>query len=261
MTDRIDDLLIAHFDPAACAAGVAGSALVAAARRSATALPDARDLAARFHIMATERGIARLVLTRAGSGGARDSGAGARPGGSGRGARGPERPARGPERLVEHARRELVEYLEGRRAFFSVPVDLAGVPEFQAGVLAEAARIPFGETRSYSELAERIGHPAAARAVGNALGANPVPILVPCHRVIRGDGTWGHYAFGGAMKTRLLMLERTTPLYVGCTSTRIVCRRGCSAEQRIRDDGRVTFASVADARSVGYRACRRCRPH
>jgi methylated-DNA-[protein]-cysteine S-methyltransferase len=257
MTDRIDDLLTAHFDPAACAAGIAGAALVAAARRQATTVRDARELAARFGIVATERGIARLELRRAGvppgQGGARGSGAGAPPRESGRG-------TRGAERLVEHARRELAEYLEGRRAFFSVPVDLTGVPEFQAGVLAEAARIPFGETRSYSELAGRIGHPAAARAVGNALGANPVPILVPCHRVIRGDGTWGHYAFGGALKTRLLTLERATPLYVGCTRTRIVCRRGCPAEQRVRDDGRVSFASVPDARSVGYRACRVCRP-
>jgi methylated-DNA-[protein]-cysteine S-methyltransferase len=241
MMDRIDDMLTAHFDPAACAAGVAGSSLVMAARRRAAIVPDARALAARLAIVASEHGILRLELRRASAP---------------RGRAG----ARGAERLVDQARRELVEYLEGRRAFFAVPVDLTGVPEFQAGVLAEAARIPFGETRSYAELARRIGHPSAARAVGNALGANPVPIIVPCHRVIRGDGTWGHYAFGSALKTRLLTLERATPLYVGCTSTRIVCRRGCAAEQRIRDDGRVTFASVPDARSVGYRACRVCRP-
>jgi O-6-methylguanine DNA methyltransferase len=246
MTDRLDDMLTAHFDPAACAAGVAGAALVAGARPRATTEPDARALAERFSIVATERGIARLELRRA------------RPSGVHPAA--PGRSDRGRDRLVDHARRELVEYLEGRRAFFSVPVDLAGIPEFQAGVLSEAARIPFGETRSYAELARRIGHPAAARAVGNALGANPVPIIVPCHRVIRGDGTWGHYAFGSALKTRLLTLERETPLYVGCASTRVVCRRGCRAEQRIREDGRVTFASVPDARSVGYRACRLCRP-
>ncbi len=242
MTDRLDDLLVTHFDPAACAAGVKGAALVAGARRRASVVPDARDLAARFEIIANERGIARLGLRRATETAPRAAG-------------------RGPERLIAQARHELEEYLDGRRAFFSVPVDLTGVPEFQAGVLAEAARIPFGETRSYAELAKRIGHPAASRAVGNALGANPVPILVPCHRVIRADGTWGHYAFGGALKTRLLSLERATPLYVGCTSTRIVCRRGCGAEQRIREDGRVTFASVSDARSVGYRPCRLCRPH
>jgi O-6-methylguanine DNA methyltransferase len=113
---------------------------------------------------------------------------------------------------------------------------------------------------SYAALARRIGHPRAARAVGNALGANPVPVLVPCHRVIRGDGTWGHYAFGAALKTRLLALERATPLLVGSTSTRIVCRRGCRNEQRIGENRRVVFASVADAAGVGYRPCQDCRP-
>jgi methylated-DNA-[protein]-cysteine S-methyltransferase len=141
-----------------------------------------------------------------------------------------------------------------------VPVDLDGVGAFQDRVLSEARRIPFGEVTSYAALARRIGRPTAARAVGNALGANPVPVIVPCHRVIRGDGTWGHYAFGGALKTRLLELERTTPVLVGCTSTRIVCRRGCAQEQRIREDNRVVFASVADAVGVGYRACKVCRP-
>src|SRR5947208_127626 len=103
-------------------------------------------------------------------------------------------------------------------------------------------------------------HGATARAVGNALGANPVPVIVPCHRIVRGDGTWGHYAFGGAMKTQLLRLERTTPSLIGCTSTRIICRRGCAHEQRVGEANRVVFASVADAASVGYRPCRVCRP-
>jgi methylated-DNA-[protein]-cysteine S-methyltransferase len=191
----------------------------------------------RFHFEASEGGISRLLYGRG-----RDVAAG-----------------RG-RRHVEQARAELAEYLAGRRTFFTVPVDLAGVAEFQSLVLAEARRIPFGEVESYAALARRIGHPRAARAVGNALGANPVPVLVPCHRVIRGDGTWGHYAFGPALKTRLLELERATPLLVGCTSTRIVCRRGCAHEQRIGEDRRVVFASVADAASVGYRACHVCRP-
>jgi O-6-methylguanine DNA methyltransferase len=194
-------------------------------------------LADRFHFEASERGISRLAYGRG-----RDTA-------SGRG-----------RRHVEHARAELAEYLAGRRTFFTVPVDLGGVAEFQDRVLAEAGRIPFGEVESYAALARRIGHPRAARAVGSALGANPVPVLVPCHRVIRGDGTWGHYAFGATLKTRLLELERTTPLLVGCASTRIVCRRGCGHEQRIGDDGRVVFASVADAAGVGYRPCRVCRP-
>ena len=144
--------------------------------------------------------------------------------------------------------------------FFTVPVDLGGIGEFQERVLGEAKRIPFGQVTSYSDLARRIGHPRAARAVGNALGANPVPVIVPCHRVIRGDGSWGHYAFGGALKTRLLALERATPLLIGCASTRIVCRRGCAHEQRIGENGRVVFASVSDAGGVGYRPCKVCKP-
>jgi O-6-methylguanine DNA methyltransferase len=199
--------------------------------------PGLEALADRFHFDASERGITRLAYGRG-----RDSAAG-----------------RGRQH-VELAREELIEYLAGRRTFFTVPVDLGGVAEFQDRVLAEARRIPFGGVESYAALARRIGHPRAARAVGNALGANPVPVLVPCHRVIRGDGTWGRYAFGAALKTRLLELERTTPLLVGCESTRIVCRRGCAHEQRIGEHARVVFASVADAASVGYRPCKVCRP-
>jgi len=191
----------------------------------------------RFHVEASERGIARLLYGRG-----RDVAAG-----------------RG-RRHAEQARQELAEYLAGRRTFFTVPVDLAGIGEFQDRVLTEANRIPFGEVTSYADLARRIGHPRAARAVGNALGANPVPVIVPCHRVIRGDGSWGHYAFGGALKTRLLALERATPLLIGCASTRIVCRRGCAHEQRIGENGRVVFASVADAAGVGYRPCKVCKP-
>jgi len=194
-------------------------------------------LADRFRIDATDRGVVRLHPGRG------DHGATAR-----------------ARDHAERARQELREYLAGRRTFFTVAIDLGGVGEFQARVLAEALRVPFGEVDSYSALARRVGHPRAARAVGNALGANPVPVIVPCHRIVRGDGTWGHYAFGGAMKTQLLRLERTTPSLIGCTSTRIICRRGCAHEQRVGEANRVVFASVADAASVGYRPCRVCRP-
>src|SRR3989440_3559661 len=230
--DRTDDMLRDFF--AVTAPADLGGRLRAALREEPRALDALID---RFHVEASERGIARLLYGRG-----RDVAAG-----------------RG-RRHAEQARQELTEYLGGRRTFFTVPVDLAGIGEFQDRVLTEANRIPFGEVTSYADLARRIGHPRAARAVGNALGANPVPVIVPCHRVIRGDGSWGHYAFGGALKTRLLELERTTPLLIGCTSTRIVCRRGCAHEQRIGEHGRVVFASVADAASVGYRACKACKP-
>ena len=230
--DRTDDMLREFF---------AVQAPAGLERRLSEALreePRALDaLIDRFHVEASERGIARLLYGRG-----RDAAAG-----------------RG-RRHAEQARQELAEYLGGRRTFFTVPVDLGGIGEFQERVLTAANRIPFGQVTSYSELARRIGHPRAARAVGNALGANPVPVIVPCHRVIRGDGSWGHYAFGGALKTRLLELERTTPLLVGCANTRIVCRRGCAHEQRVGEHARVVFASVADAASVGYRPCKTCRP-
>jgi O-6-methylguanine DNA methyltransferase len=198
---------------------------------------DLEPLASQFSFHATDRGVSRLEHRRGAD----------------------TATARG-RRHAQRAREELREYLAGDRSFFSVAVDLQGVPPFQARVLDEAARIPFGDVTSYAELARRIGHPRAARAVGNALGANPVPVIVPCHRIIRGDGTWGHYAFGAAMKTRLLTLERTIPALVGSALTRIVCRHGCPAEQRVAQAQRIVFASVADARSVGYRACRVCRP-
>lgn len=85
--------------------------------------------------------------------------------------------------------------------------DLEGVSPFTRRVLAAAAQIQRGETRSYQWLARQIGMPRAARAVGNALGANPLPIVIPCHRIVRGDGSLGGYAFGQQMKRRLLEAE------------------------------------------------------
>ncbi len=231
--DRMDTALREFFADAAAPRGLARRLV----GRLAGGPPTLAALTGRFRIEATDRGVLRLY-----------------PG------RGVAAASARAQRHAAQAQEELGEYLAGRRAFFSVAVDLAGVAPFQARVLAEARRIPFGETESYAELARRIGRPRAARAVGNALGANPVPVIVPCHRVIRGDGSWGHYAFGGRMKTQLLALERATPALVGCTSTRIVCRRGCAHEQRVAEPNRVVFASVPDARSVGYRPCRVCRP-
>jgi O-6-methylguanine DNA methyltransferase len=163
-------------------------------------------------------------------------------------------------RLAERAREEIGEYLHGQRSFFSFPVDLAGVGDFQRRVLETAREIPFGEVRPYAWVAERVGHPRAVRAVGTALGRNPVPIVVPCHRVGRTDGGLGGYLFGLAVKTGLWDLERRTPVLEGCTTTRIVCRVGCIHGRHMRADHRVVFASVDDARTVGYRPCKVCRP-
>ena len=230
--DQLDDLLADFFRPATLVpAGLATRLTRPAARTEAAADP------ARFHLEVSEHGLRRVSYGR-----------------------GADRAATSAARRhLERARAELAEYLAGQRTYFSVPVDLAGMGEFQGRVLAQAAEIPYGETTSYAELARRIGHPRASRAVGNALGANPVPIVIPCHRIIRGDGTWGHYAFGGAMKTALLSLERATPALVGSDTTKIVCRRGCAHEQRIGEAHRVVFASVDDARTVGYRPCKVCQ--
>lgn len=163
-------------------------------------------------------------------------------------------------RLLRQAREELAEYFAGNRTFFSVPVDLSQVCEFDRAALDLAAQIPYGEVRSYKWIAERLGKPDAARAVGSAMAGNPVPLLVPCHRVVKSDGGLGGYSFGLIRKEALLNLERSTAPYVGCASTRIFCRKGCAHERRIREGGRILFAAPADARASGYRPCQICLP-
>jgi methylated-DNA-[protein]-cysteine S-methyltransferase len=107
--------------------------------------------------------------------------------------------------LIE-AERQLREYFAGRRQTFTVPLDVAGTP-FQRRVWQALRTIPFGETRSYSEIAAQIGHPRAMRAVGAANGRNPLPIVAPCHRVIGSNGTLTGFAGGLENKARLLALE------------------------------------------------------
>jgi methylated-DNA-[protein]-cysteine S-methyltransferase len=162
--------------------------------------------------------------------------------------------------ILQRAREELAEYLAGDRTFFDVPVDLSRVPAFERAALEMASQIPYGEVRSYKWIAERLGKPDAARAVGGAMAGNPVPLIVPCHRVVKTDGGLGGYSFGLIQKEALLNLERSTAPYVGCASTRIFCRKGCTHERRIREGGRIHFAAPADAKSSGYRPCQVCRP-
>ena len=103
--------------------------------------------------------------------------------------------------------RQLDEYFAGMRATFDLPLAPAGTP-FQRRVWAELASIPPGKTVTYGELARRVGHPGAARAVGAAVARNPISIVVPCHRVVGSDGTLTGYAGGVARKAFLLALER-----------------------------------------------------
>jgi methylated-DNA-[protein]-cysteine S-methyltransferase len=103
-------------------------------------------------------------------------------------------------------RRQLAEYFAGERREFDLALAPEGTP-FERAVWAELAKIPFGETRSYGEIAEVLGRPGAARAVGRANGANPIPIVVPCHRVIGSDGSLTGFGGGLDVKSRLLELE------------------------------------------------------
>ena len=114
-----------------------------------------------------------------------------------------EAPAR-----VDGIRRELDDYFEGRLKSFSTPIDWALVGDFGKRVLGQTAAIPYGEVATYGDIARGIGSPRAARATGNALGANPMPIVVPCHRVVASGGKLGGYTGGIERKELLLTLER-----------------------------------------------------
>ncbi len=116
---------------------------------------------------------------------------------------------RAPRRL-DAARRQLDEYFEGRRTHFELDTDLRPLPGFQQLVLTELARVPFGQVTTYGALAGRIGRPRAARAVGGALNRNPVPIVLPCHRVIGASGSLVGYGGGLDRKRALLRLEGLT---------------------------------------------------
>lgn len=111
--------------------------------------------------------------------------------------------------IVKEAQLQLMSYIEGRRREFALPVDWSAGTSFQRKVWKAIARIPYGRVRSYQWVAMRVGGKQYARAVGMALGANPVPIIVPCHRIIAHDGSLGGFSCGLPMKRRLLSLEGT----------------------------------------------------
>jgi len=112
-----------------------------------------------------------------------------------------------PKRLDEE-RRELEDYFEGRRQKFDVPVDWALTsPGFRSRALHAVARIPYGKVKTYAEIAKSAGNPRAFRAAGTACGHNPIPLIVPCHRVVQSGGGIGNYGGGPEMKRALLELE------------------------------------------------------
>ncbi len=106
-------------------------------------------------------------------------------------------------------RRELDEYFEGRRRDFDLPLDLRVAP-FHEAVLHELARVPYGQVDTYGHLAALVGRPKAARAVGTVMNRNPIPIVLPCHRIVGANGSLTGYAGGLDIKRQLLELEGAT---------------------------------------------------
>jgi methylated-DNA-[protein]-cysteine S-methyltransferase len=111
---------------------------------------------------------------------------------------------------LDLARRELGEYFDGHRQAFDLPLDVRPLPAFQRLVLAELTTVAYGTTETYGGLAQRVGKPSAARAVGGALNRNPIPIVLPCHRIVGSSGSLVGYAGGLERKQRLLALEGAT---------------------------------------------------
>lgn len=153
-----------------------------------------------------------------------------------------------------------------------LPLDWRSVTPFQAEVLGVAASIPQGEVRPYSWLAHEVHRPKAARAVGTTLASNPMPLIVPCHRVVRADGHIGAYSLGGpdnkwhllehegAHPERLEALAEQHVRVEGNRSTGVVCYPTCRAIRRSKRSNIVDFGSLSRALAEGYRPCRLCRP-
>ena len=124
----------------------------------------------------------------------------------------PEESAHDPLK-TRQAKRQIQEWCDGERKEFELELAPEGT-EFQKLVWAEIARIPYRQTRTYGQIASAVGNKDAARAVGAASGANPIPLIVPCHRVIAADGGLGGFAYGTGVKTRLLAFESEQPSLV-----------------------------------------------
>ncbi|MFQ5523254.1 MAG: methylated-DNA--[protein]-cysteine S-methyltransferase [Acidimicrobiia bacterium] len=176
----------------------------------------------------------------------------------------PSDPPPGWETLIQNA---IERGAPGR-----LPVDLRSVTDFQHRVLSQAARIPKGQVRPYLWLAHRVGRPHAVRAVGSTMARNPIPLIIPCHRVVRSDGRIGAYSLGGPHnKVRLLRSEGTNPewledlarrgvRYVGSDTTGIFCHPTCANARHITDRHRHEFRTRSEAEQAGYRSCEVCQP-
>jgi O-6-methylguanine DNA methyltransferase len=185
---------------------------------------------------------------------------------AGRLGRRPVRAPAPPERLLA----QVEDVIAGRSRRFRF--DLGGLSSFQQEVLRKTLEIPRGEVRSYSWVAREIGRPRAVRAVGTVLGHNPIPVLIPCHRVVRSDGALGEYSMGGTpVKREILSREGVDPewleelaasgiRFVGSRTTHVFCLPTCRHARRAQAANRVPLHDEKEARGAGFRPCTRCRP-
>jgi O-6-methylguanine DNA methyltransferase len=181
------------------------------------------------------------------------------------------RPIRPATSIPARLERALARRLAGDRRV-PIELDLRNRTEFERAVWSKAQEIPRGEVRPYGWIAAEIGRPKAVRAVGSALGHNPIPLVIPCHRVVRSDGLIGEYSLGGPSNKRAMLaaegldpdelerLARAGVRFVASDTTRIYCLPSCHNARRITDAHRVPFRGAADPEAAGYRACRECRP-
>jgi O-6-methylguanine DNA methyltransferase len=146
------------------------------------------------------------------------------------------------------------------------------VTPFRASVLRATATIPKGEVRAYSWIAAEVERPNAVRAVGSAVANNPIPLIIPCHRVVRADGSVGKYSLGGPHNKRVLLAEEgADPNWLdllaaegvrvmGNKTTKIACNPTCRHARRSKPENLVVFESLEAAEAAGYRPCSHCRP-
>jgi O-6-methylguanine DNA methyltransferase len=171
-----------------------------------------------------------------------------------------------PDRLGAQVVEALVG--RGRRLRF----DLGALRPFERDVLRKTLEIPRGEVRTYAWVAREIGRPRAVRAVGTALGHNPIPLLIPCHRVLRSDGSLGEYSAGGPEAKRAILdlegvdaawlesLAQQGVRFVGSRTTQVFCMPTCRHARRIQPRNQVLLHDAHEARRAGFRPCAHCRP-
>ncbi len=176
------------------------------------------------------------------------------------------RAAQVPERLIG----QIEDAIAGRSR--RLRFDLGNLSAFEQDVLRKTLQIPRGEVRSYAWVAKEIGRPRAVRAVGTALAHNPIPVLIPCHRVVRSDGALGQYSMGGTqVKREMLSREGVDPgwleeltaagvRFVGSRTTHVFCVPTCRHARRIQAPNRVPLHDALEAVGAGFRPCTRCRP-